>query len=186
MKDTTQGVENPHYRIVEQGKVHALNRNYSEALRHYREGIRMCQKEPGADLFFQHYSQCAMETLELSGAYKEVIDFCQKTRQFLEDKQLESVYVKKYRASLFEREAIQHLFLGDKNEATVCFKAVQTLVGSQDFPLTGQLLNWLQRGYTIGERQIKDAQKTHHYFSVRTDNVNPLIAMQLPDTMITI
>ena len=39
----TTGAINVHYNVAEQGKVLALQGNHKEALRHYKEALRMCQ-----------------------------------------------------------------------------------------------------------------------------------------------
>ena len=186
MEKANQEIQHMHFRIVEQGKIHLLEGNYDEALRHYREGLRQCQGQNNADLFFQHYSQCAMEALELSGAHEEVISFCEKTCDFLEDQIEDSEYAKRYYSNLLERQAIQFLFMDDKEEAISLFKTVQRLIGMKAQPLTNQLLNWAQRGYAITAKQIKDAQQKHNYFIVRKENVNPKIALQLPEVTMPI
>jgi len=186
MENKGNEIQHMHYRIVEQGKVYALEGNYGEALRHYREGIRLCQRESNSDLFFQHYSQCAMEALELSGANEEVISFCDKTIDFLENKIEDSEYAKRYYSNLLERQAIQFLLQEEKAEAIQLFKRVHDLVGIKIQPLTDQLLNWAQRGYTITSKQIKEAQTKYNYFIVRKENVNPAIALQLPEVAMPI
>ena len=76
-----------HYRIAERGKLFALDKNYKEALRYYPEALRLTQQEKDSELFFQHYSQCVMESLELSGAHNQVVSFCENYRTFLEEKE---------------------------------------------------------------------------------------------------
>ena len=75
---------NIHYGVAVKGKIFAVQGNHKEALRHYKEALRMCQILPNADIFFQHYSLCAMESLELIKSYIEVIEFCNKCLDFLE------------------------------------------------------------------------------------------------------
>ena len=84
-----------HYRIAERGKMHALDKNYKEALRHYQEALKLTQNEKDSELFFQHYSQCVMESLEQLGSYDEVISFCENYRTFLAEKE-ESTLIKKH------------------------------------------------------------------------------------------
>ena len=174
-----------HYSIAEQGKLFALQGNHKEALRHYKEALRMCQSLPTADLFFQHYSLCAMESLELMGSYNEVIDFCDKCIGFLESKEQlnDNPVFEKYFASILERKGIQFLLLDEKPEAIAAFKAVQARVGKTMMPLTNDLLNWALRGYAISLTQIRDLQKKHKYFTVRKENVNEKIAMELPQNV---
>ncbi len=179
---TEQGL-NLHYCIAEQGKLFALNGNHSEALRYFKEALRMCQGRPGADIFFQHYSLCAMESLELMQHYEEVIDFCDKCLKFLETKtEMEGLPVfQKLKASMWERKGIQYIHLGAKQKAINCFKQAQQIMENKQLPLTNELLNWVLRGYSISTRQIFDLQNRHHYFTVRKDNVDEKIAMELPE-----
>lgn len=173
-----------HYGIVEMGKVYCLEGNYGEALRHYREGIRLCttgEKKP--EVFFQHYTQCVMEALELSGTYDEVISYCEKTKSFLEPKLEDSDFTKRYYASLLEREAIQYIHKEEKESATQLLKEAQALVGRKTQPITDEILNWLLRGYQISSKQIREIQKRYNYFTVREGKVNKNIAIELPKTI---
>jgi tetratricopeptide (TPR) repeat protein len=182
---SSTGNINLHYSIAEQGKVLALQGNHKEALRHYKEALRMCQTLPNADLFFQHYSLCAMESLEMMGSYTEVIDFCDKCLEFLESKEglQDNPVFKKYFASILERQAVQLLLLEEKQDAIEALKAVQERAGKTMMPLTNALLNWALRGYTITPAQIRDLQKKHRYFTVRKENVNEKIAIELPQNI---
>lgn len=172
---------NLHYNIAEKGKVYALKGNHTEALRHYKEALRMCENLNNSDIFFQHYSLCAMESLELMGNYKDVIDFCEKCLEFLRDKQIEgNDLINKYKSSLLERMGIQHLFLKDNEEAKECFLFAKKIGGSQTSALTRDFLNWLSRGYLITEKQILDLEKKHNYFTVRKELVDESIAIELP------
>lgn len=172
-----------HYCVAEKGKLYALKGNHKEALRYFKEALRMCQGQPGADIFFQHYSLCAMESLELMQHYDEVIDFCDKCLSFLETKtEMESIPVfQKLKASLWERKGIQYLHIEDKQQAANCFKQAQQMTDKKRLPLTNELLNWVLRGYSITNRQIFELQSKHHYFTVRKDNVDEKIAVELPE-----
>jgi len=174
---------NIHYNIAEKGKVFAIVSNHKEALRHYKEAMRMCQSLPHSDIFFQHYSLCAMESLEKMKAFEEVISYCDKCLDFLAEKEelQEQEMFQKYVASIIERKGIQHLYLDEKQEAIACFKEAQQLVDKKQIPLTNDLLNWCLRGYAITPKQIEDLQKKHNYFTVRKDNINHEIAIELPE-----
>ena len=169
-----------HYRIAERGKLHALDKNYKEALRHYKEAMKMSQQEQDSELFFQHYSQCVMETLELSGAHDQVIEFCENYRAFLQDKE-QDVLVRKHNAFVSERQAIQHVLREEQDEAKALLQQVQKDLGRGRQPITDELLGWLQRGYKVSKDQLTKLQKKHHYFIVRKESVNPKIAMDLPE-----
>ncbi|MDA3904799.1 MAG: tetratricopeptide repeat protein [Bacteroidales bacterium] len=173
---------NIHYGVAENGKLLATQGNHKEALMHYREALRMCQNQPGADIFFQHYSLCAMESLELMGAYTEVIEFCNKCINFLDSKtglKNNQVFLK-FKASLYERKGIQYMYLQQNNNAIECFKEAQSSIEKKYLPLCVDLMNWLMRGYSISNKQINDLQKKHSYFTVRKDNINKQITVEIP------
>ena len=126
-----------------------------------------------------------MESLELMGSYNEVINFCERCIDFLESKEKlkENPIFEKFFASILERKGIQFLLLNEKQDAIEAFTAVQQRVGKTMMPLTNELLNWAQRGYAITPQQIRDLQKKHKYFSVRKENVNEKIAIELPQNI---
>ncbi|PTX59778.1 hypothetical protein C8N46_10888 [Kordia periserrulae] len=169
-----------HYRIAERGKMHALDKNYKEALRHYKEAMKLTQQEKDSELFYQHYSQCVMETLELSGAYDQVISFCENYREFLQDKE-QNVLVRKHKAFVSERQAIQHVLKEEQEEAKALLQDIQKDLGKGKQPITDELLGWLVRGYKVNKDQLTKLQRKHNYFIVRKESVNPKIAMDLPE-----
>ncbi|MGD1847506.1 MAG: hypothetical protein ACFB10_19125 [Salibacteraceae bacterium] len=171
-----------HLGIAEQGKILALKGDHNEALRHYREALRISMDQRAGDVFFQHYAQCVMESLELAGQYEEVVRYCRMMHDFL-DQQPEGVAaVQRHRAHVWEREAVQHLLLKDPEAALECLKAAQQLLGRGKQPLTDQLLGWVQRGLRVTQRQIEQAQRNSSYFVVRQGKVRPELAIALPKT----
>lgn len=175
-----QNKEALHLGIAERGKLYALEGNHKEALRHYREAIRQTVQQKSPDVFFQHYTQCVMESLELSGAYGEVIDYCQKMQHFLQQQDDTNPMVAKGIASALEKEAIQWLLKEEATQALPLLQQARKRGGRGQLPLTEQLLSWVQRGYRVDPRQVKDAQKRHQYFIVRRDKVDPARAINLP------
>jgi tetratricopeptide (TPR) repeat protein len=169
-----------HYRIAERGKMHALDKNYQEALRHYKEALNQTLNKKDSELFFQHYSQCVMEALEQLGSYDQVISFCENYRTFLAEKEDSSI-IKKHNAFVSERQAIQHLLKEEIDQAKTLLTEAQQNVGKGKQPITDQLLNWLLRGYKISKNQVQLLQTKHNYFIVRKESVNPKIAMDLPE-----
>lgn len=174
---------NLHLQIAENGKVLALKGDYKEALRHYKEAMRMCQTADNSEVFLQHYSLCAMESLELMEAHEEIITFCDKSIDFLTPKKAErsDEWFRKYIASLWERKGIQYIYLDEKSEAIEALDAALNEAANLPLPLSKELLNWLRRGYAVTPKQVRELQNRHHYFTVRKENVNEQIAVQLPD-----
>ncbi|MNK05419.1 hypothetical protein D3C87_233010 [compost metagenome] len=174
---------NLHLQIAENGKILALKADHKEALRHYKEAMRMCQTVENSEVFLQHYSLCAMESLELMEAHAEVITFCDKSIEFLTPKQADRTdeWFRRNLASLWERKAIQHIFLEENPEAIEAFEEAIKAAIHMPMPLSRELLNWLKRGFAITPRKVRDLQNRHHYFTVRKENVNEKIAVQLPE-----
>lgn len=175
-----------HLGIVENGKIYSLKGDHTEALRHYREGIRMCTQQNASEVFFQHYTQCVMESLELSGAYDEVISYCNKAISLLEDNIYKADFIKKNYVAALEKKGIQYLLKDDKTEAVAIFKKAQDAIGRGKQPLIDELLNWLQRGYTVSKQQILGSQKKHKYFTVTKENLKPEMAVELPKVILPI
>jgi tetratricopeptide (TPR) repeat protein len=170
-----------HLGISEKGKLYCLQGNYRQALRHFREAIRMVQNQPGSDIFFQHYSQCVTEALELSGAHQAVIDYCEKFIDFLDEKDEQTPMLVACRNLMLEKMAIQYLMLGDSDMAKETLQQVQP--SPITLPVAPQLQQWLARGYAIQPRQIKALLQKNQYYIIRPDKVNPAIAMELPEAI---
>lgn len=170
-----------HLGIAEKGKLYAVEGNHQEALRHYKEAIKMTENQPNGSVFFQHYMQCVMESLEQMGAHSEVMGYCEKFLAMLDEQNLEPSLEKKYRADVLQRWAIQYLLLGEKEEAKELLCVIQTLVGRGTLKLADELLGWLQRGYTVGVKQIQELQKKYQYFIVSRDKLRPDLAISLPE-----
>ena len=169
-----------HLGVAERGKMYFLEGNHKEAMRHFQEAINMSRKNASSDVFFQHYTQCVMESMELSGHHEEVISYCEKLSEFLKEKDMTHDVIKKNFATARERMAVQYLLQGDKTEATQHFEEAAKTMHNK-MPLSVELLGWLKRGYNISEKQIRDAQSKHKYFIVRKDTVNPALAIDIPN-----
>ena len=178
--EATNNTDYLHLGIAEKGKLYALEGNYKEALRHYKEAIKMTQNKPQGELFFQHYAQCTMEALELTGSHDEVIHFCEKFLDLLEEKENNELIIK-YKADILQRMAIQYLLKNDTEEAEALFKTIRETIGVGKQKLTDELMNWIQRRYTLSKKQICDMQKKYQYFIVTKENVRPEIAVELPE-----
>lgn len=169
---------NLHLGIAEQGKLFALSGRHEDALRHYREAMRLVQGVAGADIFFQHYSQCVMESLELAGHHAEVVRCCEQFLDFLAEKPSEPM-IELLQAALWERMGVQFLFLDERKLAVEALEASLKLGGKQQ-PLAAELLRWAKGGYLIQPKRLQELQRKHHYFVVRKEKVNAAIAVELP------
>ena len=168
-----------HLGIAEKGKMNAVEGNHKEALRHYKEAIKMTQGQEMGEMFFQHYMQCALESLELMGAYDDVLNYCEKLMELLNTKE-NSELISKYKAETWQRMAIQHLHKDDPETALEYLIKATKETGKGKLKIADTLSNWINRKYKITKKQILDLQSENNYFIVNKNNLKPEIAIELP------
>ena len=67
-----------HLQIAETGKLAALRGDHRTALGHYREAIRIAVGSGAPEVFFRHYLEATLESLELSEAFDDVLAYCDR------------------------------------------------------------------------------------------------------------
>lgn len=169
-----------HVALAEKGKLKALAHRHDEALKLYREAIRMAVSAKSPEVFFRHYSQCVMESLEHMGQYAEVIHFCREADAHYRSLQADTALHRKDHGSLLERLGAVLLKQGDAAAARQALEQAAGLADAQALPLAHQLLGWLQRGLSCSATQVNQAQRQHHYFVVRAGSVNNALASLAP------
>jgi hypothetical protein len=169
-----------HLGIAEAGKVHALANRHAEALRHYREAIRLAVASKAPEIFFRHYSQCVLESLEQSGGDADIIAFCTAAEAHYDGLDADTPLHRKDRGSILERLALAELRRGDAAAARATLETAITTAGKGVLPLAEQVVGWLQRGLSVSPALLVQAQRRHKYFVVRPDAVDPARARQLP------
>jgi len=175
-----------HMGLAEQGKIYALSGNHNMALTYYRQAIYMTVKEKDPEVFFRHYLECVMESLEHTGSYEEVLAYCDKAVEFYEDNPPPNPLAQIDLAHIYLRKGVALMKIGEKEEAMDALQQGMDVAKKVDQPLPlGQtLLRWLKTGMNVDVRRLLEEQKRHEYFSVRTDTVNRKMAVKLPDERI--
>jgi tetratricopeptide (TPR) repeat protein len=171
-----------HLGIAEKGKIYAVQGDHKEALRHYKEAIKMTQGQEMGEMFFQHYMQCTLESLELMGAHAEVLNYCEKLLELLNTKE-DSEFIAKYKTETWQRMAIQYLHKDDPETAREYLMKITKEAGSGKQKIADILLNWINRRYKITKKQIFDLQKENRYYIVDKNNLKPEIAIELPQAI---
>jgi tetratricopeptide (TPR) repeat protein len=169
-----------HIGIAEAGKLAALKGNHTEALRHYREALKLAQSANAPEIFFRHYTQCTLESLERTGSYAEVIAFCEGADAHYAALGTPLAVQARDHASILERLGINRLLSGDIDAAKAALTAARD-TSNGTLPISATLLGWLIRGMRPDARRIGDLQRKHDYFTVRPDQVDPGRARPLPD-----
>lgn len=169
-----------HLGIAEHGKVRALKGDHTDALRHYREALRLAVSSKAPEVFFRHYTQCVMESLELSGSYQEVIRFCEEADTHYRSLELTSGIYRRDHGTILERMGVVLLKAGERDRGRdVLARAVET-AGKGNLPLAEEVLGWITRGYALEPARLYRSQVRHGYFIVRRDRVDPARARPLP------
>ncbi|QRN96310.1 hypothetical protein JRI60_46080 [Archangium violaceum] len=170
-----------HLGIAEQGKLHALRGEYEVALLHYREAMRQAVRRNDPEVFFRHYLECAIEALEQSGSWPEVLDYCDRALAHYRDHPPPDDMARRDLASIHQRRGVVLLKSGKRDAAREALRAaLAALPTGQTLPLTSQLLRWLDSGYHLDPDRITAEQRRWSYFSVRTGQVDARIATPLP------
>ena len=169
--------------LTEQGKIHALRNDHPEALRHFREALRVAMQCKNNEIFFLHTTQCIMESLELSGSYNLVCEYCERSEEHFSGLEISDPVLIKQRASNLERLGLAKLQADEVDEAREILDLAVLVAGAKAMPLAETVLGWLRRGLSAQPQQIRVAQRRHNYFVIRKGEVREDIAIQLPDEM---
>lgn len=169
-----------HLGIAEAGKVHALARRHAEALRHYREALRLAVAAQAPEVFFRHYTQCVLESLELLESYAEVIRFCEEADAHYASKGQALALHRADHAAILERLGIVRLKAGNRDGAAASLRRAIALAGPGRLPLAEDALGWLDRRLSPSASHIAEAQRRRRYFTVRAGQVNAAAATPLP------
>lgn len=170
-----------HTGIAEAGKLYAVSGEHMEALRHYREALKLARAARAPEVFFRHYTQCVLESLERTGSHDEVIEFCENAlRHFDAIEKPLSLHLRDQAATL-ERLALNLIKSGRVDEARAPLEKAVALVDRADIPVARAVLDWLRRGMLPQARRIRDLQTKYGYFTVTGDRVEPSRAIVLPD-----
>ncbi len=172
-----------HMGIAEQGKVYALAGKHALALQYYRHAIHMAVQAGDPEIFFRHYLECVMESLEQMGAHAEVLAYCEKAIAFYGDQPPANLLAQRDLAHVYERQGSVLLKRGDKEGAARAFEAAlrEAERSGQTLPLAQTLLRWTRSGLHVDANRVLAEQRRTHYFSVRGDTVDAGRAIRLPD-----
>lgn len=186
--NTTRGTEETpsarlHMGIAERGKMYALAGDHSRALQYYRVAMRVAVTAKDPEIFFRHYLECVMESLEHIGAYDEVLAYCDKAIQLYADAPPPNVMATMDLASIHLRRGVVLLKRNEREQAKKSLEASQKTargVGGE-IGLVSLLLRWVSSGFVIDSARILAEQKRGGYFVVRRETVDTSRAIELSD-----
>lgn len=168
-----------HLGIAEAGKIEALAGKHDKALEHYREAIKIAVSISAPEVFFRHYTQCVLESLELSGDYEEAIEYYRSADEHYKKLALEDTLHSRDHADQLEKLGVLLIKAGQIGEAKAELKRAIELAGNERKELAETCLGWLEKGFKLDAMRLLNTQKKHKYFTVRRDQINKSIATPL-------
>mgnify|MGYP000327251603 CR=1 FL=1 len=169
-----------HFGIAEAGKLAAIKGDHTEALRHYREALKLAQSSKAPEVFFRHYTQCVLESLELTGEYAEILEFCENADAHYQRMPHDTDLHARDHGAILERHGVVAVKSGDTDTGRDALTRAVERAGKGQLPIAETVLGWLKRGMTPDARRLLDVQKKHKYFTVREDQGDPARANPLP------
>ena len=169
-----------HLSLAEHGKLCLLRGDGGEALRHFREALRLCVSAKAPEVFFRHYTQCVLEALEKAGSFAEIAGYCREADAFYAARDLDDAFHRKDHGAILERLGIALIRLDDREAAVAALTRAIDRAGPGVLPLAEELLGWLRRGYAVSGERIAQLQQRHRYFVIREGSVDAALARALP------
>lgn len=168
-----------HLGVAEAGKLLAIKGRHKEALGKYREALQLAHSARAPQLFGRHYLQCVLESLEHLGDHRGVLDLAQGAAEAAANAG-DTPFHRRDQAAMLERAGIAQLKSGDKARARESLARAVELSGRKGQPLAALVLDWMQRGFEVSPTRLADAQRSHGYWAVRADTVDPARALEMP------
>ncbi len=171
-----------HAGLAEQGKLHALAGEHRLALAYYRQAMRLSVEAGNPEIFFRHYLECAIESLEQIGAYDEVFAYCDKAIGLYEDNPPRDDLTRFDLAHIHQRKAAVLLKAGRREGVAEALNQALALAraAGRPLPLAQRLLRWVDLGLHVEPARVEKEQRRTGYFSVRKDKVDAARAVRLP------
>jgi tetratricopeptide (TPR) repeat protein len=134
-------------------------------------------REP--EVFFRHTLECTLESLELLGAFDEVLAYCDRALEHYRKRPPAHAVATRDLAHVHQRRGVVLLKRGEREAARADLAAsVRLQPGSM--PLAATLLRWVSAGLHFDAARIVAEQHRHQAFCVRHDTVAPDRAIPLP------
>ncbi|GLS24357.1 hypothetical protein [Marinibactrum halimedae] len=198
--DEIEPQQSPRYHlgIAEQGKLYAIAGDHKTALKYYRYAIKLTSALGHPEVFFRHYLECVLESLEHMQAYDELLEYCDKAvalfeetgkNEVIENGANDSEEVDLMRldvASIYLRKGIVFYKKKDIDQACDCFQLCKNHLkhSKHTLPLLSVMERWIKGGWHVDEHRIKQEQVRHKYFTVVKENIKSALAITLPNDVL--
>ncbi|MDH5670849.1 MAG: hypothetical protein OEZ06_01810 [Myxococcales bacterium] len=162
-----------HLQVAEVGKRAALRGDHAEALRSYREAMRMAVQSRSPEAFFRHYLEASLESLELMGDFDSVLEYCGRAIDHYAKTPPSNDLAWLDLASVYQRRGVVLCKVGNTAAATEAFDAAlrQAQRIGATLELSQRLRGWIARGLTLTPERVLQEQRRLRYFSVREETL---------------
>ena len=136
-----------HLQIAEAGRVAALRGDHPTALGHYRDAMRLAVSTGAPEVFFRHYLEATLESLERMDAFDSVIEYCERAIQYYAAHPPQHDVARLDLASIHQRHGAVLLKSGQPVRARAAFACAVELADrlGAALPLARLVLGWLTR-----------------------------------------
>jgi hypothetical protein len=179
-----------HVGVAEQGKVHALDGDHELALLYYRHAMRAAVAVGAPEVFFRHYLECSIESLELLGAFDEVLAYCDRLDEhyatFAPVDEAQRRFVAVDLATNAQRRGVVLAKAGEAAAAAESLATALDLARAEglDLPLAELVAGWLLRGLHVDAPRLTTEQRRLCYFAVVDEAVDRSRAIRLPSSVL--
>ncbi len=160
---------NTHLGIAEQGKIYALQGDHYSALAYYREAMRLTMESGASEIFFRHYLESSLESLEVMESFQEVREYCDRAILHYEESPPQTNFARLDLASIYQRLAVVLLKLELPDDAG---KAFEKALSIAELTLSRTLLSWLNSGFHITRERVFEEQIRQGYFGVKENSID--------------
>jgi tetratricopeptide (TPR) repeat protein len=158
-----------HLHLARTGQRAALDGDHTTALARYREAMHLAVSSGAPEIFFRHYLESAMESLELTGELDSVLEYCDRAIAHYAEHPPPHDLARLDLAAIHQRRGVVLLKRGDRDVAVAALGTAVELAEAvgHDLELARRLLSWLRRGLTVTTDRVISEQWRCNYFSVR-------------------
>lgn len=163
-----------HFQLAVAGHEAALRGDHPTALTKYREAMHVAVRSKAPEVFFRHYLEATLESLELMGALQDVLNYCDRAIEHYTAEPPAHDVARLDLATIHQRRGVVLLKMGDTKGARTALLQAQVVAeeAGAKLELARLVGGWLSRGLVIRNERLLAEQRRLNYFSVRAGAVD--------------
>jgi hypothetical protein len=140
--------------------------------------MHVAVRSEAPEVFFRHYLESTLESLELMGALDDVLSYCDRAIEHYVAHPPSHDVARLDLATIHQRRGIVLLKMGDTAGARSALLQAQAMAeeAGTRLELARLIGGWLGRGLVIRSERLLAEQRRLNYFSVRVDRLSAATA----------